>query len=139
MKKSIRKPDYFDRFRCIAGACSDSCCIGWEIDVDEERRVCYRNVDGELGERLKNCIDWEEGHFILQGKEERCPFLNKENLCDLIIGLGEESLCDICREHPRYYEWYDDLTEAGVGLCCEAAAKLILESEAAATFVVEED
>ena len=131
----IRKPDYYDRFQCIAGACSDSCCIGWEIDVDEERRSAYREVEGALGERLRTCIDWEEGHFILQGKEERCPFLNSENLCDLIIGLGEESLCEICREHPRYYEWYEDLTEAGVGLCCEAAAKLILESEEPTRFV----
>ena len=38
----IRKPDYYDRFQCIAGECSDSCCIGWEIDVDEERQEEYR-------------------------------------------------------------------------------------------------
>ena len=134
----LRKPDYYDRFKCIAGACKDSCCIGWEIDVDEERLEEYRNVTGELGERLKQCIDWEEGHFILQGKEERCPFLNRENLCDLIIGLGEESLCEICREHPRYYEWYEGLTEVGVGLCCEEASRLVLECEEPAGFVVEE-
>ena len=135
----IRKPDYYDRFQCIAGACSDSCCIGWEIDVDEERREAYRTVTGELGERLKKCIDWEEGHFILQGKEERCPFLNKDNLCDLIIGLGEDSLCEICREHPRFYEWYDGLTEVGVGLCCEAAARLVLEREEKTCFVEQEE
>lgn len=134
----ICKPDYFDRFKCIAGACSDSCCIGWEIDVDEDKRSMYRNVPGELGERLKRCIDWEEGHFILQGEKERCPFLNEDNLCDLIIGLGEDSLCDICREHPRYYDWYDGYTEMGVGLCCEAAARLVLEHEEPAGFVVEE-
>lgn len=134
----LRKPDYYDRFHCIAGACKDSCCIGWEIDVDTDRMEAYSNVSGELGERLKQCIDWENGHFILQGNEERCPFLNGENLCDLIIGLGEESLCEICREHPRYYEWYANLTEAGVGLCCEEAARLVLECEAPAGFVVEE-
>ena len=135
----IRKPDYYDRFQCIAGACSDSCCIGWEIDVDGERQDTYRSVKGEIGERLKQCIDWEEGHFILQGKEERCPFLNKDNLCDLIIELGEDSLCDICREHPRYYEWYDDMIETGVGLCCEAAAKLVLESPEKADFCMCEE
>lgn len=135
----IRKPDYYNRFQCIAGACSDSCCIGWEIDIDEDRREEYRKVSGALGERMKRCIDWEEGHFILQGKEERCPFLNQENLCDLIIELGEGALCEICREHPRYYEWYDGLTEVGVGLCCEAAARLILESETPAGFVLEDE
>lgn len=137
----LRKPDYYDRFQCIAGACSDSCCIGWEIDINEQQQEFYAqaaNETGELGQRMKTCIDWEEGHFILQGKEERCPFLNRENLCDLIIGLGEDSLCDICREHPRFYDWFDGLTEVGLGLCCEAAGRLILEKEDPVRFVMDE-
>ena len=133
----VRRPEYYDRFRCIAGACSDSCCIGWEIDIDEEKEALYRKVPGALGQRMKRCIDWEEGHFILQGKEERCPFLNQENLCDLILELGEESLCDICREHPRFYDWFDSLTEAGLGLCCEAAGRLVLAQEEPVRFVTE--
>lgn len=137
----IRKPDYYDQFQCIAGACSDSCCIGWEIDINEEQKEYYRRISskaGELGNRMKSCIDWEEGHFILQGKEERCPFLNQDHLCDLILGLGEDSLCDICREHPRFYDWFDGLTEVGLGLCCEAAGRLILGKEAPAAFVETE-
>ena len=134
----VRRPEYYDRFRCIAGACSDSCCIGWEIDIDEEKEALYRKIPGALGQRMKRCIDWEEGHFILQGKEERCPFLNQENLCDLILELGEESLCDICREHPRFYDWFDGLTEAGLGLCCEAAGRLVLAQEKPVRFVTEE-
>ena len=131
------RPDYYDRFRCIAGACKDSCCIGWEIDVDDEKKEYYRNLSGELGERLNTGIDWKEGHFILQGKEERCPFLNKENLCDLMMGLGEEGLCDICREHPRFYDWFDGYTEVGLGLCCEEAARLLLESEKKLEFLAD--
>ena len=131
------RPDYYDRFRCIAGDCKDSCCIGWEIDVDEEKRSYYRSVDGELGQRLHTCIDWKEGHFILLGEKERCPFLNEDNLCDLIIGLGEESLCDICREHPRFYDWYDDYTEVGLGLCCEEAARLVISGEEKRAFLAD--
>ncbi|WP_294150117.1 flagellin lysine-N-methylase [uncultured Clostridium sp.] len=157
----VRKPDYFDRFRCTASACSDNCCIGWEIDIDEKTAGRYKNVSGELGKKLREMISWlggeeiqteevqageppserkspsdrEPPHFILQG--ERCPFLDRDNLCEIIRELGEESLCDICREHPRYYEWFDGLTEKGVGLCCEAAAGLILESSKKAEFVTE--
>lgn len=136
----IRKPDYYDQFRCIAGACGDSCCIGWEIDINEEQKEYYQMISrgsGALGERMKSCINWEEGHFILQGKEERCPFLNRDHLCDLILTLGEDSLCDICREHPRFYDWFDGLTEVGLGLCCEAAGRLILGTEKPVTFVEE--
>ena len=32
----VRVPDYFKEFSCIAGACKDSCCLGWEIDIDED-------------------------------------------------------------------------------------------------------
>lgn len=123
------RPDYYDRFRCIAGSCKDSCCIGWEIHVDEDKIDYYRHISGELGTRLKMCIDWEEKCFLLQGAEERCPFLNQDNLCDLILGLGEDSLCDICREHPRFYDWFDGYTEMGLGICCEEAARILLESE----------
>lgn len=132
------RPEYYDRFRCIAGACKDSCCIGWEIDVDEEKQSYYRSIEGELGQKLHTCIDWKEGHFILRGEEERCPFLNEGNLCDLIIGLGEESLCDICREHPRFYDWYEGYTEVGLGLCCEEAARLLLSSEEKCSFLSDD-
>ncbi len=137
----LRKPDYYDRFQCIAGACGDSCCIGWEIDINEKQKQIYQayadQTQNELSERMKSCIDWEKGCFILQGENERCPFLNQENLCDLIRNLGEESLCDICREHPRFYEWYEGLTEVGLGLCCEAAVRLMLEHKEPIRFVEE--
>ena len=32
----LRVPFYYKEFHCIADACKDSCCIGWEIDIDEE-------------------------------------------------------------------------------------------------------
>ncbi len=35
-KLKIVMPDYFKQFKCIGGKCEDSCCIGWDIDVDEK-------------------------------------------------------------------------------------------------------
>ena len=32
----VRVPDYFDDFSCLAGACPHSCCIGWEVVIDED-------------------------------------------------------------------------------------------------------
>ena len=28
-------PDYYNKFSCIADKCRHSCCVGWEIDIDE--------------------------------------------------------------------------------------------------------
>lgn len=121
----LRMPEYCRSFRCSAGECSDSCCIGWEIDIDEKTADYYMSVDGEFGERLKKGISAGDCYsFILDN--ERCPFLNDRNLCDIILSLGEDKLCHICSEHPRYYEWFEGVKEGGVGLCCEEAAKLIL-------------
>lgn len=133
-------PDYYTKFKCIADRCKHSCCIGWVIDVDPDTLAYYHSVTGPLGERLKKGIDenGETAHFIL-GEGERCPFLNKSGLCDLIIGLGEGCLCQICTDHPRYRNFYSDRTEIGLGLCCEAAGELILKRQEKMTLVVLEE
>ncbi|MBE6569719.1 MAG: hypothetical protein E7658_05835 [Ruminococcaceae bacterium] len=120
-------PGYYPRFRCIAGACRHSCCIGWEIDIDEDTLREYRRVPGDFGSRLCRNIAEEDGvhHFILD-EQERCPLLNREGLCDLILHLGEDKLCQICRDHPRFRNVYSDRVETGLGLCCEEACRLIL-------------
>lgn len=119
-------PSYYPNFQCIASACRHSCCIGWEIDIDEDTAAYYAALGGTLGTRLRENINFGETVSFRLGQEERCPFLNRDNLCDLILTLGEESLCDICTEHPRFHLEYKDRTESGVGLCCEAAAELIM-------------
>ena len=49
----VRVPDYFSEFSCIAGDCKDSCCLGWEIDIDEDSYEYYQTLPGEVGERLR--------------------------------------------------------------------------------------
>ncbi|RGZ00129.1 flagellin lysine-N-methylase [Clostridium sp. AM58-1XD] len=134
----VRRPDYFKDFCCTGSDCSDNCCIGWEIDIDMETMERYRKAEGMFGRRLHNSISSDdEPHFIL--KNERCPFLNKENLCDIIVTMGNDSICEICREHPRYYEWFGYLKEAGLGLCCEEAARLMLQNRTPLAFEETEE
>lgn len=120
-------PDYYPDFSCIAGKCNHSCCIGWEIDIDSDTYEYYKSIPHPFGTRLAKSISTEGGepHFVLSEKE-RCPFLNGDNLCDIILNLGEESLCNICDDHPRYRNFFTHRTEIGLGLCCEAAGMLIL-------------
>ena len=116
-------PGYYPRFRCIGGACRHSCCVGWEIDIDEDTLDYYNEVEGAFGERLRAGI--ADGAFRLD-EHERCPFLNERGLCDIILTLGEEALSQICTDHPRYRNFFTHREETGLGLCCEAAAELIL-------------
>lgn len=131
------KPSFFDQFKCIGSACTDTCCAGWEIEVDETTAEGYLAEKGEFGDRLRQEIGTEPGEYFFQLKNNRCPFLNKENLCDIFINLGEDRLCDICREHPRFYNWFGDYTEVGLGLCCEEAERLLFSDSKPLTFVEE--
>ena len=126
----VFKPSYYDEFRCIADKCRHNCCIGWEIDVDEDMLVRYMTEYGEFGDRLRANISLEDEcpHFIL-GEGERCPFLNENNLCDIIINMGEDCLCQICSDHPRFVNCSEDREEIGLGMCCEEAARLIITYE----------
>lgn len=125
----LRMPEYYKDFKCIADKCKDSCCsAGWEIDIDDETMSKYENVDGEFGDKLRRNIGYSDGanHFVLD-RDNNCPFL-KNGLCEIYSKLGEKSLCKICSEHPRYYEWFDGLKEGGIGLCCEEAARIIISN-----------
>lgn len=123
----LTRPAYYSKFHCIGSQCRDNCCVGWEIDLDEDTNRYYHSLPGPFGDRLRSSISSpHEGHFLLQ--EERCPFLNQDNLCDIILTLGEDHLCQICADHPRFYEWFGARKEAGISLCCEAAGQLILQS-----------
>lgn len=121
-------PEYYNEFACIAGECRHSCCIGWEIDIDPDTAEKYRGMSGELGEKIKSNINWntEPAQFML-GEGDRCRFLNKDGLCEIILRLGEKALCQICTDHPRYRSFMSERCETGLGLCCEAAAELILK------------
>ncbi len=118
-------PNYYGNFKCIADKCQHSCCIGWEIDIDEDTMDLYNSLQGELADRIRQNISGKVPHFVLCDGE-RCPFLNENGLCDIILELGDGALCDICYLHPRFSNFYDDFTETGLGLCCEEAAKIIL-------------
>ena len=138
MKRFV--PDYYADFACIMGDCRHSCCIGWEIDIDEDSLARFQNAGGEIGRRLSENIvsDGENAHFRLT-ENERCPFLNGDGLCDLILAKGEDVLCQICADHPRFRNFYSDREETGLGLCCEAAARLILQRSQPAEWVLIDD
>lgn len=129
------KPDFYDNFECKADKCTDTCCAGWEVDIDDESYEKYKNLSGNFAKRLIDGIDiaGDVPCFRLC-ENERCIFLDGYGLCDIYSELGEEYLCEICREHPRFYDFFDGVTEMGLGLCCEKVCEMIFSSEKPVTF-----
>lgn len=123
MKEAV--PNYYHKFKCIADKCKHNCCIGWEIDIDDDTMMLYESLDEPLGEKIRANITGDIPHFVL-AEGDRCPMLLKNGLCEIISRYGEDAICDICYLHPRFKNFYSDFTETGLGLACEEAARIIL-------------
>lgn len=131
-------PNYYKDFKCISSECEDNCCIGWEIDIDEKTARKYMNIENEhMKLKLKNNIKFDNETFSFKLNGQRCAFLNDNNLCEIIISLGEEYLCEICNNHPRFYNEYCNVLEIGVGLSCPKANSLILSENYNGNLVYE--
>lgn len=132
----LTRPWFYDDFVCTAASCSDNCCIGWEIDIDEAAMERFSHVGGAFGERLRAAVQHNGSCPTFAMREgERCALLRDDGLCELILHEGEDILCDICALHPRFFGWYNDIKEAGLGLCCEEVCRLMFSCRDKLTFV----
>ena len=146
MGYKVRVPAYYDKFTCIAGKCEDTCCAGWEIDIDENSYEYYKNLPGEFGEKVRNCIKEYEGseedvyevHGFRLKEGKRCPFLQKDGLCEMILTLGEDALCDVCTDTPRNFLEYGGMQEISLSPSCAEAGRLIFGSEQKVEFLTRE-
>ena len=125
----LRAPEYYKHFKCIADKCSHSCCIGWELDVDEDTAEKYASLTDGYGKEITKSIEWGETPHFKLCENDCCPHLDERGLCRIISNLGEDYLCHICREHPRFYNDTPHGKEVGIGMSCEEAARLILSSD----------
>lgn len=118
----------YPSFRCLAAACPDSCCVGWEIVVDSCTEATYQTVQGALGQKIRRVLttDPDGDRIFTLLENERCPFWNTAHLCELQLELGEEGLCDTCRQFPRMKQDYGTFQEYYLSLACPEAARLIL-------------
>ncbi len=130
-------PDYYEKFKCAAGDCKDTCCAGWQIVIDEASMKKYKKFKGDYVWKVMGCVDWENGTFR-QDENKRCAFLNKENLCELYKNAGEDSLCKTCREYPRHIEEFEGVREITLSMSCPEAARILMEQMEPVKFITVE-
>ena len=120
----------FDTFRCIAEKCTDSCCVGWDVVIDDETAARYRRMDTPLGKKICGCMHIDEdGDTIFEAADGRCPFLRTDGLCEIQYTCGEEALSVTCARFPRIVQEYDDFTEYCLSLACPEAARILLTAD----------
>lgn len=121
----LRKPQYYDKFQCLAGACPDSCCYGWTVDIDPDAAARYRALPGPLGDRLRQVLTDTADGTVMEIENGRCPMWQDDGLCRIQAELGHEALSCVCRTFPRLSHDYGDFMEQDLELSCPEAARLI--------------
>lgn len=124
----VTKPSYYPAFSCLAGVCPDSCCQDWQVQVDARHAALYSQLPGPLGEQLRSVLRQEDEDIYMTIQDGRCPMWRRDGLCSIQAQLGEQALCDTCREFPRLTHDYGDFVELGLELSCPEAARLILNT-----------
>lgn len=137
----IVKPTFYKDFKCIAGACPDSCCQGWEVDADEQSLQYYSTLDPalEIKQRIDRVLDKDEFDNVIftLAPKKRCPFLNDENLCDMHIAIGGEHTPYTCRTFPRFIYDFGGTREIGVSFSCPVASDMMYSLDAPMEFEEE--
>lgn len=135
----LRTPSFYKDFKCIAGACPDSCCQGWEVDADEKSLEYYKTVSGEIRQRIDSVLTKDEfGNTIFRlADKKRCPFLNEENLCDMHIAIGGKHTPYTCRTFPRFINDFGGTEEMGLSFSCPVASDMMFNLKEKMTFTDE--
>jgi lysine-N-methylase len=144
----MRYPTYHKEFKCIGGKCEDSCCVGWDVDIDkitfkqyykvqdiEMRRMFQKNVHNN-----DHCLspDVDYGKVKLK-KGKKCPFLDEESLCVIYSKIGEEYLSNVCTSFPRITNKVDGYYETSLDVACPEAARILLLKEEGIEFSESEE
>ena len=130
------RPDDYDAFRCIAGACPQTCCAAWEIVVDPDAQDAYLRLRHPLAQKLRRVMRVDaDGDTYFAQSDGRCPFLCADGLCELQRTLGAQSLCRTCRDFPRWEVLLCDRMEQGLSPACPEAARQLLARTAPLRFV----
>ncbi|MGV2803790.1 lysine-N-methylase [Clostridium perfringens] len=134
-------------FKCIGPNCIDTCCAGWDINIDKNTFKKYENGKGNLkelinGKYLKNSESGDSFNygFMKITKDNKCPFLNDNLLCEIHGKCGEENLSITCRRYPRVFNIIDDIYEkSGLPSCEEICSKAFLNKEKMEFIEIEEE
>ena len=132
-------------FKCIAGACEETCCAGWYIAIDETTYKKYKKVKHpEMKKKFEKELVTKKGNSPecvakIKLKNNRCAFLDKDNLCEIYSTLGENYLSETCTMYPRNTNDLGERVELSLALSCPQAARIVLLQKELIQFTTGEE
>ncbi|MCV2351839.1 flagellin lysine-N-methylase [Paucibacter sp. Y2R2-4] len=127
-------PRYMQSFQCVGSACVETCCAGWQVNIDKTTYQKYQAVKIEpLAGKLRQHVHKASGaarnlgYGVIELKsEEACPFLDQAKLCSIQTALGPEALSRTCSDYPRIYTQDGSHLGLSASLSCPEAARIAL-------------
>ncbi|WP_443659570.1 flagellin lysine-N-methylase [Clostridium algidicarnis] len=127
-------PSYMKDFKCIGQRCEESCCYGWNVDLDKKTYKKYiTNQNEKLRPLFQTMINRRHNNKsdvnyakIKMDSNKGCPFLDENKLCNIHKELGEDYMSDTCSDYPRYTRKVDGMLEQSATISCPEVARLAL-------------
>ena len=125
-------PDYMINFKCIGKDCMDSCCTGWNIEIDKETYKNYINSSekkiNSISKKyiVKNSSEANLSYAKVKNKNQSCPFLADNKSCEAYNILGKENLSIGCSTYPRVVKKLGNFRFIAGELSCPEISKLCL-------------
>ena len=134
------KINYYDQFHCIADQCPFSCCQEWKIGVDNHTYLKWENkkLSGETGSLCHHVKGRTSDHTIILNKEKKCPFLNGNKLCKLVLEFGDDYLSETCTTFPRQINTFEDRTEYTLNSGCPVVVDMMRDYTDPITLIKDE-
>ncbi|RFU63943.1 flagellin lysine-N-methylase [Peribacillus glennii] len=141
--RSLLIPQYMNQFSCIGSACEDSCCAGWQVNIDQKTYKKYKKShDLELKPLFHNKLartransSTEAYAKIKMDQSGCCSFLSEDRLCKIQLNLGEEFLSNTCAIYPRHINEINGVVEKSITLSCPEAARQVLLNQDGIEFI----
>lgn len=129
------RPDYYEHFTCIAGACPITCCQEWKIAVDDDTARRWKKLapPADVEEQKKNLNAYtihKDGERVIRlTPEHKCPFLNSDKLCKLVYTYDDTVLSRTCQDFPRELLRFRTHEEESLMAACPAVLDIWRELE----------
>ncbi len=122
---SIHTSNILAGFTCKGGACEDTCCKAWQMQVDETSLQKIKNAAPQL---LDSIEDGFGGKIMRKNPDTSyCVKFTPDGLCGIHKDYGEDFLGDACFFYPRIPRRINGELYMSAALSCPEIARLALE------------
>lgn len=126
----------FENFSCIGGNCEESCCKGWNINIDESTYNLYMTASEDKVMNFRDNLivlpDSERTQYryaVIRNCKGLCVFLAEDGFCKIHSRYGSQALSNICNTFPRMVNSFNGAFELSWDTSCPEVVRFLMKSD----------